>query len=491
VLRENYDAFIQQLTNRNKARARDQFSKLVLLSSGIKADVKHLSELIPIVILSSISIFLIAFTVSVLVSRSISRPLKQLTQGAEIIGSGNFEHKTALRGNDEISDLSRSFDSMTERLRTTTVSRDALRQEVAERKRVENVLHNKNFELERLLVEHQRTETALRASEALLDRFVAEAPVGLVIFDADRRLLRTNKTFCELTGYPKGELLGHTSALYAHPDDLPATVTLTDQCYRGERDAYTYETRYVRNSGEIIWVSVNAIRIELPDHPGPVQLAVVQDITAQKRAMEEREQLSQDLHDDLLQSLYAVGMQLEACKLASGTSPLKSKSHLTYAIDQLNYQVRAIRQFITLLKQPIRPKPSFAQALRQLIVSFSAAGQAAPTLELDDSVLACINAAQGEHLLKIAREAISNSMRHAQATHRGVRFNHTGDRIRMVIWDDGVGFASWQRRRRGEGLKNMSARAEKIRARLTLESTPGQGTRVTVDVPRESRDGQA
>ncbi len=149
MIRANYDTFIEQLVHSNKAKAGDQFSTLIALSSDVKAGRKQLSVLIPIVILSLVFIFLIGFTVSVLVSRSISRPLEQLAQGAEIIGSGNFEYKTATRGKDEIGTLSRSFDKMTERLQTTTVSRDALQREVIERKRAEVALHRTHDELQR------------------------------------------------------------------------------------------------------------------------------------------------------------------------------------------------------------------------------------------------------------------------------------------------------------------------------------------------------
>ena len=338
-------------------------------------------------------------------------------------------------------------------------------------------------ELERL-----RAEEALRASEARLYRFVAEAPVGLVIFDADRRVLSANKTFCELMGYAEHEILGNTLVRFTYPDDLPATITLVDQFYRGERVDYSLEKRCIRKSGEIIWVFVKAIRVGLPGHSGPSQLAAIQDITEQKRAMDEREQLSQDLHDNLLQSLYAIGMQLEAGKLVMGKSPRKLKAHMTQAINQLNHRMLDIRQFITLLRQPTTPKSDFGQALRQLVASCSTSSQAAPKLEIKDSVLSLITPTQEEHLLNIAREALSNSMRHAQATHRTVRLSHTGDTIRLVIRDNGNGFASRRRHPRGHGLANMDARAKRIHAYFTLDSAPGKGTCVTVDVPREKED---
>ena len=102
-------------------------------------------------------------------------------------------------------------------------------------------------------------------------------------------------------------------------------------------------------------------------------------------------------------------------------------------------------------------------------------------------MLSLITPTQEEQLLNIAREALSNSMRHAQATHRSVRLSHTEDTIRLVIRDNGNGFASRHQLPRGHGLANMDARAKKILARLTLDSASGKGTCVTVDVPREKR----
>jgi len=235
-----------------------------------------------------------------------------------------------------------------------------------------------------------RAEKTLQDSEARLHRFVAEAPVGLVIFDEDKCVINANKAFCELTGYAQHEILGKTSELDTHSEDLPANLTLTEEFYRGVRSEYTVEKRYIRKSGEIIWVSVKATRVELPGHPGPLLRAAIQDITEQKLATKEREELSQDLHDNILQSLYAVGMQLEAGKLVMGKSPRHLKAYLTQAIDQLNHLMLDVRQFIALLTQRISAKLDFGQAPRYLVASLPATGQAAPGLEIKDPVLSLI-----------------------------------------------------------------------------------------------------
>jgi PAS domain S-box-containing protein len=337
--------------------------------------------------------------------------------------------------------------------------------------------------IDRDISARKQTEEALRASELRLQRFLAEAPVGLCILDENWRAISANKALCELTGYEEHEIVGSTYALYTHPDDLAANMMLTDAFFRGVRSEYTYEKRYIRKSGEIIWVSVKATRIELSGYAGPLLLAAVQDITERKLAMEEREQLSRDLHDNTLQALYAVGMQLEAGKLSIKKSPRKSKLHMAQAVDQLNALMLDVRRFITSLTQRTTMELDFGQALRQLLTSMSSASQTPPELEIANPVLSFITPTLGEQLLNIVREALSNSTRHAQASHRWIRLSLTENAIQLIIGDNGVGFSTVRKRRAGHGLRNMAARAKLIYAIFTLKSAPGEGTRVIVDIP--------
>lgn len=333
------------------------------------------------------------------------------------------------------------------------------------------------------VTERKRAEDAVRASELRLQQFVAEAPVGLCILDENWRAISANRALCELTGYEKEEILGSTYALYTHPEDLSANIMLTDEFFRGVRSNYSYENRYIRKSGEIIWVSVKATRIELSGHMGPLLLTAVQDVTERKLAMEEREQLSRDLHDNLLQALYAVGMQLEAGKLAMKQSTRRSKAHISQAIGQLNHLMVDVRRFIALLTRHPHAELDFGHALNQLIVSMTGADQATPQLEIKSPVLSFVTPQLAEQLLNIAREALSNSRRHARASHRWVQLSLIDNSIHLVIGDNGIGFLPTRRRRTGHGLSNMAARARHVSGTFTLQSAPKQGTIITVDVP--------
>jgi len=333
------------------------------------------------------------------------------------------------------------------------------------------------------VTERKEAEAALRESEERWQRFVADAPVGLVVAGADKRILSANKAFCALTGYSEQEVINNTYALYTHPDDLLRNLQLTEEFLSGQRDGYTYEKRYVRKDGEIIWVSIRASRLAAHGYDTPLLLAVVEDITDRKQALAERERISQDLHDNLLQSLYAVGMQLEAGKLLTGKAPRKSKQHVTQAIRQLNHLVLEVRQFITDLTRRTAPTLDFTVALNQLVASCSSETRTAPELDLDPTALTVVTPATGEQLLSIAREALSNSVRHASATHRSVSLTKTDGSIRLRVTDNGKGFDPGRKRRRGHGLANMAARARTIGAQFTLDSAPDRGTSITIDIP--------
>lgn len=333
------------------------------------------------------------------------------------------------------------------------------------------------------ITEQRQAEEALRASELRLQNFVAEAPVGLCILDQTWRVISANKALCDLTGYSEQEIVGSTYALYTHPEDLAIDIVLTNEFFQGIRSNYAYEKRYVRKTGDILWVSVKAAKVELSGYDGALLLTAVQNITEQKLAMEEREQLSRDLHDNILQSLYAIGMQLEAGKLVIGKSSRRSKAHLVHAVDQLNTLMYDVRRFITLLTQHTTAELDFGQALRQLFTSMSGTGQAPPELSIDSRALSFITPTLGEQLLNIVREALSNSIRHAQASRRWVQLSLTDNTIHLVIGDDGIGFSTTRKRRLGHGLKNMAARAKQVLATFSLKTAPGNGTSVIIDVP--------
>ena len=91
---------------------------------------------------------------------------------------------------------------------------------------------------------------------------------------------------------------------------------------------------------------------------------------------------------------------------------------------------------------------------------------------------------QAAHLLHVAREAISNSLRHTRATRAGITLDRHEDQIRLEVKDNGVGFVV-EGAQHGEGFKNMVVHAMKLNGTLTVTSRPGDGTTVIFELPAE------
>ncbi len=339
--------------------------------------------------------------------------------------------------------------------------------------------------------ERKQAEEALRLSEIQWQRFVADAPVGMVIVDEHHCLLKANKAFCALTGYDEHEVIGNSIALYTHPDDLASDLELMDEFFEGKRTGYTYEKRYVRKCGEIIWVSVRTTKMALPGHADPLLLAVVENITERKQATEERERLSQDLHDDVLQSLYAIGMGLELTQQRVKLRSRTAAKRLEGSVAQLNNVIREVRSFIPRVQPPTTLSATFDHAILALVESLTVNGVGKIALDIDDTIAQTLTPMQCTHFLSIAREALSNSLRHARAGHRTLTLRRSRGQIRLTISDDGIGFRLATHSSNGMGLRNMQSRARKMGATFTIASRLGKGTQVRLSLPPALRQNRS
>ncbi|MDF0676168.1 MAG: PAS domain S-box protein [Nitrospira sp.] len=203
-----------------------------------------------------------------------------------------------------------------------------------------------------------------------------------------------------------------------------------------------------------------------------------------RRSYEERERISHDLHDGILQSLYAIGLGLEAMKRRVKPATRVLLEQLDDSIMQLNALVREVRGFITHMTMPAEDTWDITQTLQALRGAFAATEAGDIAIQVEPAVAASFSSEQSAHLVKFVREALSNSMRHAHAARRSVTLGRSRKGIRLEIRDDGVGFRVSQRRGVGMGLSTMQARAKKLGGRLSIISRPGRGTRVALDLPR-------
>lgn len=198
------------------------------------------------------------------------------------------------------------------------------------------------------------------------------------------------------------------------------------------------------------------------------------------REIAEHERIARDLHDTVIQRLFAVGMSLQALQpLASG--PVADR--LGDAVDAVDYVIREIRETIFSLGRPRTGGPDIRQQLRQVVAE--AAGQLGfqPRVGFRGPVEAAISTDVADHLLAVAREALSNVVRHAKASRVEVVLEARAGVLTLTVSDDGIGVTDAPSA--GHGLENMHSRAHLMGGELQVSAGPVVGTLVQWRVPLE------
>ncbi|MGC2658291.1 MAG: PAS domain-containing protein, partial [Bryobacteraceae bacterium] len=139
-------------------------------------------------------------------------------------------------------------------------------------------------ELQRLVSERQRIEKRLLATEAHFSLAFAKAPTGMALLTPDGAISDVNQAFVDMLGYTRDELISGDSSQYTHPDDIELTKNFLATLRDGPECSGNIEKRYVRKDGEVLWACASAA-MRHDDLGRPVQIiAIVEDITARKRA---------------------------------------------------------------------------------------------------------------------------------------------------------------------------------------------------------------
>ncbi|WP_169946268.1 GAF domain-containing protein [Microbispora sp. H11081] len=195
--------------------------------------------------------------------------------------------------------------------------------------------------------------------------------------------------------------------------------------------------------------------------------------------LEDRDRIAKDLHDVVIQRLFAVAMTLmSAVRLVERP---EASSRLQTAIDELDTTIRQIRSTIFALQTP---REHSAPSLRAQVVDLveGARGHLGfmPGLSLEGRLDNDVPAEIAGHLLAVLREALSNLVRHAKAGRADVTVRAAGGRLTLLVVDDGVGIPAQGRR---SGLRNLAERAEQLGGACTVTSPETGGTHLEWSVP--------
>ena len=207
-----------------------------------------------------------------------------------------------------------------------------------------------------------------------------------------------------------------------------------------------------------------------------MQVAQARDDRSRLAVFEDRDRIGRDLHDLVIQRLFAIGLTLEN---AGRMSDRPQVSHrISTAVDDIDATIKDIRRTIFELSAPPGSPDLRAQVSEAVAVVVPALGFT-PRLVMEGPVDAVVSDDVRPHLLAVLREALSNVARHASATNVVVVLD-AGEQVVLTVTDDGVGYHPGERR---SGVGNMAERAEALGGESTVGDGPAGGTEVVWRVP--------
>lgn len=200
--------------------------------------------------------------------------------------------------------------------------------------------------------------------------------------------------------------------------------------------------------------------------------------------LEERDRIARELHDGIIQRLYAVGLNLEAAKDQIDDEPEESKERIGYVMEKLDEAIRDIRNYIANLRSPKDEHRTLQEALAHIAAEYRSGFGVSVTLETRGDGATALRPEVLNHFRQITRESLTNAIRHGGATRLRIVIDSQPTQVNVSIVDDGSGFTPADARQAtGQGLRNMRQRAQLMGGRVDIDSAPGRGTTVSVAVP--------
>jgi signal transduction histidine kinase len=199
--------------------------------------------------------------------------------------------------------------------------------------------------------------------------------------------------------------------------------------------------------------------------------------------LEERRRITQELHDGMLQSLATLILRLESCRRQLLNSPYELNRELQSIEDDTRSSMKTIRQFLAGKETQRFPPGTLLEKLKDDLRFLRDGLGVRVILETDPDDLSMPDKIE-QDLYYVLREGLMNVTRHSQASHTEVLLKQVGAAIEGNLTDDGVGFDPEQTNNgQGLGLSTMKERIKKLGGELSVESSPGKGTRVSFVLP--------
>lgn len=366
-----------------------------------------------------------------------------------------------------------------------------------------------DFVFVRDIRERRRAEQALRENERRYAALFDNSNDGVFIFDLNLVHLAVNRRGAEMIGYTVEELIGKPITETADPRELSDIRRRHAALLAGERVGI-YPRMFRAKDGSPVPVEVNLSLVR--DSTGrPLRIqSVIRDVRKRRQAeralqeyadrlralatrlaeveVAERKRLARELHDQVGQNLTALALNLNLiASQVSARAPDALRSRLNDSLTLLEETTGRIRDVMADLRPPVLEDYGLMAALRRYGEQFGERTGISVSVRGNDSSPRLSPHVESA-LFRIAQEALTNVVKHAQAKAASVALQVIEGRVRLEIQDDGIGFhdasSAAPAPRRGMGMMSMTERADSVGGTCHIHSLPGEGTQVIVEVPR-------
>lgn len=363
------------------------------------------------------------------------------------------------------------------------------------------------------IAERKIAENELRQSEQRYRNLYRRTPAMLHSIDAQGRIIHVSDYWLKVMGYARHEVLGRRSVDFLTPASrsIAETKALPEFFQKGIIWDFPYQM--VKKDGEIIDVRFSAIAEADGSGRFTHSLAVITDVTEANRSEaalqdsrtrlqvltallldaqeKERSRISRELHDQLGQDLMVLKLQVQSMEKTAGQGHWPNSQDLVRTIDQIADNLRRLARD---LAPAILEDLGLAPALRWQINELARHAGLKATVRY--GLFENLVAKDREILVyRIVQEAMTNIVRHAEASKVSISLRESGGGRQIAIRDNGKGFdlaevTAKDPARRGLGMAAMDERARMLGGALRIESRPGAGTTVVLELPegRESGD---
>jgi PAS domain S-box-containing protein len=337
-----------------------------------------------------------------------------------------------------------------------------------------------------------------RESEGRYRELFENCRDAIYVHDLSGRYTLVNRAAEELSGYKREEILGKHYSNFVAPRHLKEARE--NFCRKLDVPTETtYEAEVVCRDGTRIPVEVSSRMVYEGDEPVGVQ-GTVRDITERKRAQEilqtysrrlieaqeaERQTIAQELDDEIRPILAAVKSNLLSIQDAGQANDLDAR--LVESVEKIDKALAQVHDLSLELQTSQLEELGLAAALRWYVTRYTIRSGIEAEV-VGDSVMGPIPHEVETACFRITQEALANTAKHSRATKATVHLERRKGQLHLAVHDNGVGFNSRQllhglNPAKAPGLRGMQERAMAIRAQIEINSKPGSGTDVVLDVP--------